>query len=48
MANGQDRALKKKIKKRCLGTESTAAAPAPLMKREEGQRNSDLDQPGKA
>ncbi|XP_073931706.1 zinc finger CW-type PWWP domain protein 1 [Castor canadensis] len=45
MANGQDRALKKKIKKRCLGTESTAAAPAPLMKREEGQRNSDLDQP---
>lgn len=47
MADGQDGTLKKKIVKRPLGSESVVP-PAPIMGRKEGQRNSDLDQPGKA
>ncbi|KAM5131219.1 zinc finger CW-type PWWP domain protein 1 isoform 3-T3 [Callospermophilus lateralis] len=45
MADRQDRTLKKKIVKRPLGSESIVP-PAPLTGRKEGQRNSDLDQPG--
>ncbi|XP_015346198.2 zinc finger CW-type PWWP domain protein 1 isoform X2 [Marmota marmota marmota] len=45
MADRQDRTLKKKIVKRPLGSESILP-PAPITGRKEGQRNSDLDQPG--
>ncbi|KAM4812884.1 zinc finger CW-type PWWP domain protein 1 isoform X5 [Urocitellus parryii] len=45
MADRQHRTLKKKIVKRPLGSESIVP-PAPKTGRKEGQRNSDLDQPG--
>lgn len=45
MADGQGGTLTKKTAKRPLSSESTVP-PAPVMGRKEGQRNSDLDQPG--
>ncbi|XP_047389273.1 zinc finger CW-type PWWP domain protein 1 isoform X2 [Sciurus carolinensis] len=45
MTDGQDATVKKKIVKRPLGSESMVP-PEPIMGRKEGQRTSNLDQPG--